>query len=402
MSDARAIANPFAVEQAGRSAPQAIAEVAQQREIAEVQAAVVMARRFPRDPTTATDAVLRACTRKTLAESALYSYSRGGSDITGPSIRLAEAMAQSWGNLAFGVRELEQISGESTVEAYCWDLETNVRQSRVFHVKHERHTKSGSYKVSDPRDVYEIAANQGARRLRACILGVIPGDVVEAAVAQCEETMRASADTSPEGLKKMIDTFKQFGVTQQQIEARCQCRAEAIRPAQVIQLRKIYASLKDGMSGARDWFPDAVIPAQQTGSQLDHFAQVVAPPHDPETGEIIEHEQAPPDAPALADSSPPAAARTVPRAAVQESARDQKPRARDENWWNSEKLVVTGKTNTEFQAAMHSRIREARNWAEIERLRDDAGERIDVLDKATREAVLGELADREKELRANA
>lgn len=247
--------NPFNAGQvAKRDSQNALADAGQQREIAEVQAAMVIAQRFPRDPKTAMDRILNACTRTTLAEGALYSYARGGTEITGPSIRLAETCAQAWGNMQFGIRELEQRNGESTVEAYAWDVETNTRQVKVFQVPHKRHTKSGSYKLTDPRDVYELVANQGARRLRACILGVIPGDVIEAAVKQCETTLKASADTSPEAQDKLVKAFESFGVSKAQIEKRIQCRLDAIRPAQVIQLKKVYASLRDGMSDASEWF----------------------------------------------------------------------------------------------------------------------------------------------------
>lgn len=238
----------------------ALVEAASQREIAEVQAAMAIAKRFPRDPIAAMDRILQACTRPTLAEGALYSYSRGGSEVSGPSIRLAEVAAQSWGNIQFGIRELEQRNGESTVEAYAWDIETNTRQSKVFQVAHKRHTKKGVFKIEDPRDIYEMVANQGARRLRACILGVIPGDVIEAAVKQCETTLRASADTSPDALKKIVDAFGAFGVTKAQIEKRIQCRLDAIRPAQVVLLKKVYASLRDGMSTPAEWF-EAEAPA---------------------------------------------------------------------------------------------------------------------------------------------
>lgn len=246
--------NPFAAQVATRQSSNAVADAGQQREIAEVQAAMAIAKRFPRDPVEAMDRILQACTRPTLAEGALYSYSRGGSEITGPSIRLAEAIAQAWGNTQFGIRELEQRNGESTVEAYAWDLESNTRQSKVFQVPHIRYTRNGSKKLADPRDVYELVANQGARRLRACILGVVPGDVVEAAVHQCETTLKTSADTSPEAIKKMVKAFGDYGVTVDMIQKRIQCRLEAIRPAQVVQMKKIYASLRDGMSSPADWF----------------------------------------------------------------------------------------------------------------------------------------------------
>lgn len=232
----------------------AVAEASSAREVAEVQAAMAIAKRFPRDPREAMDRILNACTRPTLAEKALYTYSRGGTEITGPSIRLAEAMAQAWGNMQIGVRELSQEAGVSTVEAFAWDIETNTRMNKVFQVSHIRHTKNGAKALTDPRDIYENVANNGARRLRACILGVIPGDVTEAAVQQCEETATVSADVSPEGIKVMLAAFAEFGVTKDQIETKIQSHIESIRPAQKVNLKKIYNSLRDGMSKPEDWF----------------------------------------------------------------------------------------------------------------------------------------------------
>lgn len=266
--------NPFGASLATREGASASADAGQSREIAEVQSAMVIAKRFPRDMIAATDRILRACTRPTLADSALYSYSRGGTEITGPSIRLAEVAAQAWGNMSYGIRELDQRKGVSTVEAFAWDMETNTRQVKVFQVEHKRHTRSGAYALEDPRDIYELVANQGARRLRACILGVVPGDVIEAAVNQCEETMRASADTSPEALQKMVAAFLPFGVVKEHIEKRIQCRLEAIRPAQVVQLKKIWKSLNDDMSKPADWFDVTGEAPKDLNSALDRASGV--------------------------------------------------------------------------------------------------------------------------------
>ena len=236
------------------SAPSAMLTTASQREVAAIQGAMIIAKRFPRNEKEAVDKIMLACQRPALAESAIYTYARGGTDITGPSIRLAEAMAQAWGNLEFGVREIEQRDRESVIESFAWDMETNVRQVKVFTVKHLRTTRNGSYALEDPRDIYEMTANQGARRLRACILGILPGDIVEAAVEECEKTMQAKADTGPEAIKKLLDVFGKLGVTREQIEARIQRRIEAITAAQLVGLRKIYNSLSDGMSAVSDWF----------------------------------------------------------------------------------------------------------------------------------------------------
>lgn len=243
-----------------RPAGGALVEVENSRAVAEVQASLVLAKRFPRDQIVALDRIKTACQRPGLAEKALYSYARGGSDIGGPSIRLAEAVAQNWGNLDFGIRELEQRPGESTVEAFAWDKETNVRQTKTFQVKHKRYTKKGSYDLEDSRDIYEVTANQGARRLRACILGIIPGDIIDEAVAQCEETLKTEIDTSAAALKKMLEAFEPFKVTREMVERRIQRRLDAITPAQFIQLKKIYNSLKDNMSTASDWFELAETP----------------------------------------------------------------------------------------------------------------------------------------------
>lgn len=228
-----------------------------QRSVAEVQAALVIAKQFPRNPIEAYDRVMNACQRPGLAQSAVYSYARGGSSISGPSIRLAEMLAQSWGNIQYGIRELSSENGESTVEAFAWDVETNTRQTKVFQVPHKRYTRNGSKKLEDPRDIYELVANNGARRLRACILGVIPGDVVDAAVDQCEKTIHASADTSPEGVQKLVVAFEQFNVTKADIEGFIQRRVDAITPANVVSLRKIFTSLRDGISSPKDWFKNA-------------------------------------------------------------------------------------------------------------------------------------------------
>jgi len=233
---------------------EALVEVEQQRAIAETQAAMIIAKRFPRDETRAIDRIINACTRPGLAETALYEYSRGGTAITGPSIRLAEAIAQNWQNLQFGIRELEQRNGSSTVEAYAWDIENNTKQVKTFQVAHKRHTKKGAYDLTDPRDIYEMTANQGARRLRSCILGIIPGDVVEMAVKQCETTMQSKAEVTPERLAGMVEKFAAFGVTKAQIEKRIQRHMDAMTPAQMVNMRKIYNSLKDGMSTPADWF----------------------------------------------------------------------------------------------------------------------------------------------------
>jgi len=254
MNDKSEISQSAALALSKANQSGALVEVEQQRAIAETQAAMVVAKRFPRDHIAAMDRIKNTCTRVALAEAALYQYARGGSDITGPSIRLAEAIAQNWGNIQIGIREDDQKDGNSTVEAFAWDIETNVRQVKIFQVPHKRFTRKGTYNLEDPRDIYETVANQGARRLRPCILGVIPGDVVEMAVKQCDKTLKTSVQVTPEVIQKVKEQFAKYQITVAQIEKRIQRRIDSITPAQLVNLGKVYNSLEDGMSNVSDWF----------------------------------------------------------------------------------------------------------------------------------------------------
>ena len=254
--------------------------VEQSRAIQEVQAAFVIAKNYPRDEVTAENRIVQACKRVSLAEQAEYAYPRGGQQITGPSIRLAETLARYWGNLNYGIRELSNNSSVSEMEAYCHDLETNTKASRVFRVPNERHSRRGVTKLSDPRDVYENNANQGARRLRACILEVIPGDVVEIAIEQCHKTLSGQSDTPiKDRIKAMVAAFEGLGVSKAQIEERFQKNVQALLEVDLVKLRQIFSSIKDGMSKAEDWFQV---------SQVEKLKERISEMFDPEHGKVPE------------------------------------------------------------------------------------------------------------------
>lgn len=289
MNDLDLVQNPFAAHSGAMThvAEGAGSRAAQSRENTEVMAMVAMAKRFPRQVIQSCDKIRNAFTRQTLAEKAQYQFGRGGTDVVGPSIRAAEAIAQQWGNMSAGWREVSRHTGPdgvgmSEVEAYCVDYESNTRESIQFVVRHWRDTKRGGYALKDERDIYELCANQAARRKRACILAQIPGDVTEMAMEQASATLKARADVSPEGIKKMLETFQaEFGVTKEQIEKRIQRRVDSIQPAQVVGLKRIYVSLRDEMSTVADWFepveavPGAAAPAQAPQTAADRAKEAL-------------------------------------------------------------------------------------------------------------------------------
>ena len=124
----------------------------------------------------------------------------------------------------------------------------------TFRVPHYRDTRQGRKRLEDSRDIYELVANQGARRVRACILAVLPRDIQEAVETQVAETMKATFEVTPESLKAWLEAFGRLGVTKAMLEARIQRRFDSITPAQMMGLANIYNSIKDGIARVEDFF----------------------------------------------------------------------------------------------------------------------------------------------------
>lgn len=251
------------------------------RQIAEIQGMIIVAQKCPRNPIQARDRILASFTRPKLAKAGLYSYPRGKQDVSGPSIRAAEAMALSWGNMKFGMREIEQRYGESTIYSYAWDLETNVIQDRQFTVSHRVATRGGMKVLEDPREIYENNANQGARRMRACILAVIPSDVTDEVVEQIHKTLSASVKITPELVKSIIDNFESVGVSKQAIEGNIRRHLDitTLTPALVLRLGSIFNSIRDGMAVPMDYFdiepPKTVDAEAAPASRVDQAVDIL-------------------------------------------------------------------------------------------------------------------------------
>jgi len=270
-------ANPYAIapavnvslmEAQRHDSGNAVAASSEARAVAEVKAQVLMARQFPRDPAACVDRILRECDRPTLADQAVYTFPRGKESVSGPSIRLAEMMARNWGNCAFGLEVIERKAGagstpgQSVLRAFAWDLESNTYISQQFELKHWRATRSGGYALTDDRDIYELEANMGTRRKRACILQMIPGDVTQSAIDRCRmvtssgliaamKDPRARADL----LTKTLKVFEKMGVTQKDLEEYLSANLENWTADHAVKLREVKNGLDDNVLSIGDVFP---------------------------------------------------------------------------------------------------------------------------------------------------
>lgn len=232
--------------------------IEQSRAIAEVKAAVVVARQCPRDVNAAVEMMRESCAQPALASRAFFRYSRGGSQITGPSIHLARELARVWGNIQYGIKELrrDDKAGESEMLADAWDLQTNTRPSSIFIVKHKRDTKNGQKDLTDLRDIYENNANQGARRVREAIFAVLPPWFVEEAKELCMRTNEHGGGKPVAArIADAVKWFEGAGVRVSQIEDKLGRKRGDWEAADVAQLELIGRSLQNGETTVADEFP---------------------------------------------------------------------------------------------------------------------------------------------------
>jgi len=246
------------------------------RKMAEIQSAMTIAKASPRDIIQANYDIVEACKLPMLAETALYSYKRGkkpnGQDnyVTGASIRLAEMLVQNWGNVDFGSTVLETHKDKTTVMVYAWDLQTNVRKTITFDIPHERDLKDGKkMALKSNRDIYEMIANQSQRRLRSCLLNIIPGYILEAALAQIEETRQKGSASIGDRVRKLVVAFGDIAVTKPMIEDHLGHKIEEVSDKELATLRGIYTGIKNGDMDREDVFSTTPIENKKPGKKVE-------------------------------------------------------------------------------------------------------------------------------------
>jgi len=255
--------NPFHGQPSNSGIRGGVVAIEQTRAVAEVQVKLITAAQRPRDAEAAYQQVINSCKRLTFADKAMYSFPRGNTTVSGASIRLAEEMARAWGNVSFGIQELSRIDGDGTeknpgyseMRAYAWDLEKNTDSFQNFTVKHLVNLKGGKVKVlTDERDIYELCANQGGRRLRARILAILPPDLVEGAVAQVKVTLTGGADMPiADRIRKLLDYFDRHGISKKHIEARLGKPVVEMLPEELAEYHGIYMAIRANQSSPSDF-----------------------------------------------------------------------------------------------------------------------------------------------------
>lgn len=233
--------------------------VEQSRAVAEVQAAIVVAQQCPRDISGAVAQMNESCRQKGLADRAFFRFPRAGQTVSGASVHLARELARCWGNVQYGVSELRRDDeiGQSEMQAWAWDVQTNTRSSSTFIVPHKRDTKKdGPKALTDMRDVYENNANNGARRLREAIFSILPQWFVEDAKNLCNQTLAdGGGKTIAQRSAEAIGMFEKGGITRDQLESKLGRKTDQWTHHDIAQLEVIFTSLQRGEVTREEEFP---------------------------------------------------------------------------------------------------------------------------------------------------
>lgn len=233
------------------------------REAAQIRGAMELAKRFRRDEDQAFALVLRSCQRFSFAERAAYGFKRGGTTISGPSVKLAREIARIWGNIRYSPVQILGLDDEWVhIRSEAWDLETGamVFAEDKFRALVQRKVDGKAQWVkADERDLRELVNRRGAILVRNCLLQLFPPDLVDAALAKAQDTMERQAqgdlEKNPDEVRRaIVAAFLGFGVTKQDLVTFLGHPLEQMSAKEVASLRATFKAIQDGEQQAWEVF----------------------------------------------------------------------------------------------------------------------------------------------------
>ncbi len=294
----------------------------------EIQAAIFLSKKFPRNYDAAWAAFQLACRRETLAKSANYSYPRAGQNITGPSVYLARAGAQCYGNVRYGITVLRDDVDSMSIEGFAWDIENNIKVTYPDTFKKLIYRKKAGWVKPDERDLRELVFRRGAILVRNALLSILPRDYIEDAQAICRETLTKGIKDPAGEKKRIILEYQQHNISVEMISK--YLGHEDWTGEDLVNLREMLNAIKDGMATVNDYFrasgDEKEAPATGTLSPDDMKAGDASTRQgyekQPETTQTEKAKDEKPTAPPQNGKAKPA-----PRAAAKTAPPPEKPKA---------------------------------------------------------------------------
>jgi hypothetical protein len=244
----------------------------------EIQSAITVAKRFPRNEDGAFQKLMKAADRTSFAEDAGYSFPRGGQTVEGPSVNLAREAARVWGNIRYGLEVIRDDEESRQIRGWAWDLESNVKVTAEDEFRKLIYRKKGGWIRPDERDLRELTNRRGAILIRGCVLQILPKDLIEDAMERCKATLRKSAAQDPEAArKKIILAFSEIRVTPEMLEQKLGHPLAQCSPAEIADLRTIYKSIADGNSTWAEYVEPQKPEAEKAAIDINDLAPSAEP-----------------------------------------------------------------------------------------------------------------------------
>ena len=224
---------------------------------AEIDMQVATAKQYPRHLPTVLNQIQTYATMDVETASdcfyALYRKNADGSDqvIEGLSVRMAEIIANAWGNLRIATRIIGNDGKTITAQAVCHDLETNVAISTE--VKRSILTKKG-YTFS--QDMQVVTGNAAAAiAFRNAVLKVIPKAVTKKVITEVQQVAQGQAMDLERQRQTLIQYFAKFNVSEQMIFDLFEIKLrDEIDKEKVMILKGLYNAIKEGTTSVQEAF----------------------------------------------------------------------------------------------------------------------------------------------------
>lgn len=220
---------------------------------AEIDTQIATAKRFPRTITQFKARLMNLATMDVeTAMSCFYSFPRGGKQIEGPSIRLAELAASAWQNLRVEGRMTGEDEKWVYAEGAAWDLENNVAWKAPAR---RRITDKDSVRYSD--DMVGVTSGAAAAvAMRNAVLKVVPRSFINPIYEKCREVSMGTAQTLANRRAKMTEWFNKLGVSTERIMAYLEREGvDDVTLEDIAKLAGMATALKEGHTTVEEAFP---------------------------------------------------------------------------------------------------------------------------------------------------
>lgn len=218
----------------------------------EVDMQIATAKAYPRDVQTCLNRIKTIATLDTeTAEDCFYALRRQGTLIEGVSVRLAEIIAGSWGNLRVQTRIIGNDGKTITAQGVCYDLESNFAVS--VEVKRRITDKYGKTYSEDMQVTTGNAAS--AIAFRNAVLKVVPKAVTKRVINEVKDVAVGRSMDLESRRQNMLAYYAKIGVTEAEILNYCGVKAVAdIDAAMIFELSGLKNAIKEGTTTVQETF----------------------------------------------------------------------------------------------------------------------------------------------------